>query len=347
MSHYSATYEIQGASTKTLISTEPLSAVTASDANVIFITDTQIHFHHPAFFKGKNCIIIPAGESHKSIDTLKYILDEFIRLKIDRSSIVIGVGGGMITDLCGFAASIFKRGLKFGFIPTTLTAMVDASIGGKNGINFGLIKNMVGTFSQPEFIHIQPQFLTSLSDASWTDGFSEIIKHAAIGNIDMFNSLASSDLNHYRNNIDALTDLIFQNISFKSKLVEQDPYDSGMRNMLNFGHTLGHALEQSLGISHGKAVAIGMHFASWLSMQRTSFSHEEYEEVCRVLNKYQLPSYLNFDTDSVFDLLLHDKKKQGENIRFVLLEKIGKPVFQHLDSATLKSYISEWKNNQS
>ncbi|MEY4703027.1 MAG: 3-dehydroquinate synthase [Bacteroidota bacterium] len=347
MSLSSITYQIHGTSKNTLISSDSLNDIIQDQSNIVFITDEMVMSHHSAFFSDKKTIVVPYGEKNKNLETLSILLEKFLNLKLERGYRIVGVGGGMITDLTGFAASIYKRGVRFGFVPTTLTAMVDASIGGKNGINIGDVKNIVGTVSQPEFIHIQTQFLQSLPKSMWSDGFAEIIKHALIGNEVLCNDLLASRIEDYSSDEVRLEKLIFDNISQKVKLVEQDPFDTGIRNSLNFGHTLGHTLEKKLNLTHGQAVAVGMNFASWLSTKTSTLTYNEYEMILQLLSRYNLPLYQEFDLDAVFESLLNDKKKQDENIRFVLLENIGKSVIHNIDITSLKSYISTWKNLQS
>jgi 3-dehydroquinate synthase len=342
----SFTYQINNPQHSTLVTSEELETIITGNPKQIYITDEDVFHNHRIYFSEKNTIVLTGGERNKNLDSLKLILDGLMQSKLGRNDWIIGVGGGIITDLTGFAATIYKRGIQFGFVPTTLTAMVDASIGGKNGINLGTIKNMVGTINQPNFIQIHPDFLRTLSPKYWSDGFAEIIKHALIGDKKMFSQLSTSDISFFQKNEASLSRLIFENMMFKSKLVEQDPMDQGVRNMLNLGHTLGHALEQYLSISHGIAVSIGIHFASWLSTKISTLSEIQHQEIIRTLIKYDLPVYIDFELDPVFEIMLNDKKKNGEQIRFVLLNEIGEAKLDYLNVERLKTHILTWKSHQ-
>jgi 3-dehydroquinate synthase len=346
MIHSSFTYQINNPQQSTLVTSEELEIIITGDTKQIFVTDEDVFHNHPIYFSQKNTIVLAGGEKNKSLDSLNVILEGLMRSKLGRNDWIIGVGGGMITDLTGFAATIYKRGIQFGFVPTTLTAMVDASIGGKNGINLGAIKNMVGTINQPNFIQIRPDFLKTLTSKYWSDGFAEIIKHSLIGDKKMFAQLSSTDTAFFQNNEASLSRLIFENMMFKSKMVEQDPMDQGIRNKLNFGHTLGHALEQYLSISHGNAVSIGINFASWLSTKISTLSEIQHKEIIQTLMKYDLPIFMDFDVEPVFEMMLNDKKKYGEQIRFVLLNEIGEATLDYLNVEQLKSHILTWKSQQ-
>jgi 3-dehydroquinate synthase len=341
------TYHTMGLSTETKVITqwEDLSADFVK-SNKVWITDDQVFQLFPHYFNEKETIVIPHGEVNKSWDSLSYVLNRMVELELDKSDWIVGVGGGMVTDLTGFAASIYKRGIKFGFIPTTITAMVDASIGGKNGINHHLIKNAIGNFAQPHFIQINTTFFSGLSTQHWADGFAEIIKHALIGNEEMFDWLKKSTLENFQQHHEQAMSLIIENAKYKMSVVAQDPFDKGIRNQLNFGHTLGHAIEQTSSISHGQAVAIGMCFASWLSVQYQWLSEEACSSIKDTLMKYHLPCFLDFDTNQLMNQLKHDKKNGSDGIRFVLLHGIGKAEMKNIELNHLKAQIEKWKSIQ-
>jgi 3-dehydroquinate synthase len=204
--------------------------------------------------------------------------------------------------------------------------MVDASIGGKNGIDVGVYKNMVGTIRQPQFILTDPAFLKTLPDLEWRNGFAEIIKHAAIKDAAMFKALESHDLNYYRKKTNELASLVQKNALLKTKLVQQDEFEKGDRKLLNFGHTLGHALENQYNLSHGQAISIGMVYASRLSEELLGFKNRD--RVTALLHKYELPTSLQFDKKKVIDVLKMDKKKEKDSVNFILLERIGKALVQ-------------------
>jgi len=287
----------------------------------VIITDTTVFHLYQDIIAQWPCITIPPGESHKNLDTIEYIIQQLIEHNADRETLIIGMGGGVITDITGFVASIYMRGVSFGFIPSTLLNMVDASIGGKNGVDFMLYKNMIGSIRQPDFILKDTQLLLTLSDDDWKNGFAEIIKHALILDKNMYAELSSHDINYYKTHLDALEALIQKNIDIKLKIVQDDVYEKGHRKLLNFGHTLGHAIENLYKLSHGQAISIGMNIAAQLSNLWHGFSSTH--KVTSILQQYQLPTHLDIELNTVLEVLQKDKKKAGNNIHFIALKEIG------------------------
>jgi 3-dehydroquinate synthase len=262
-----------------------------------------------------------------------------IEQEADRKTTLIGVGGGVITDITGYVASVHMRGIPFGFIPTSILAMVDASIGGKNGIDVGVYKNMVGVIRQPKFILHDLVFLNSLPQTEWENGFAEIIKHACIKDGAMFRELEGASYKKYQGRKKSICELIQRNAIIKSKVVQADEFEKGERRLLNFGHTLGHALENQYELSHGQAISIGMTYASHVSERLTRF--QEAERVVRLLDKYNLPTYAEFDKQKVFDVMKMDKKRERKEMNYILLEKIGKGVVKSVHLDELERMISE------
>jgi len=292
--------------------------------HAIIITDENVHQQHASKFKGWKTIIIKAGEAHKMQATVDSIINQLIELKADRKSTLIGVGGGVITDITGYVASVYMRGIAFGFVPTTLLAMVDASIGGKNGIDVGLYKNMVGVIRQPNFLLYDVSLLKTLPEDEWSNGFAEIIKHACIKDAAMFKLLEQNSLQKVQKNKTLLSQLVQRNAKLKIKVVQSDEFEKGERRLLNFGHTLAHALENQYALSHGQAVAIGSTYAATISAQLLGF--KQTEKVLAVLEQYGLPTNASFDTRKVFAVLQMDKKRERDEMNFILLERIGKAV---------------------
>jgi len=305
--------------------------------NAIIITDENIFAAHQKRFKQYKTIVLKPGEEFKIQATVDSIIEQLIALEADRKTILIGVGGGVITDITGYVASIYMRGIKFGFVPTTLLALVDASIGGKNGIDVGVYKNMVGVTKQPNFILHDLIFLNTLAEDQWQQGFAEIIKHACIKDAAMFKELQQHDLDYYRKKKKETCLLIQRNAKLKIKVVQQDEFEQGERKLLNFGHTLGHALENQYELSHGEAVAIGMTYASNISKQLAGFKQTDL--VVHALQQYGLPTYASFNKQKVFDVLKMDKKRERKDINFILLEKIGKGVIQSIPLNQLEEII--------
>ena len=292
--------------------------------NTFLITDENVFAKQADKFKGWKTIVLKPGEQFKNQDAVNYAIDQLIQLQADRQSFIIGVGGGVITDIAGFVASIYMRGIKFGFVPTSILAMVDASVGGKNGIDVGVYKNLVGVINHPEFLLYDYSFLETLPDEEWVNGFAEIIKHACIKDAAMFHLLQESTLANFQASAEVIGKLIQQNVDIKYNVVANDERETGERKLLNFGHTIGHAIENTAELPHGSAISIGMMAACAISEKINNFSKEETEKIRSLLSQYQLPVDFNIDKENTWDILLHDKKKSGSDISFVVLDKIGK-----------------------
>jgi 3-dehydroquinate synthase len=296
--------------------------------NTVLITDEHLAAAHTKIFKGWNTIVLKAGEEYKVQATVDSIIQQLIGMHADRTWTLVGIGGGVVTDITGYVASIFLRGVKFGFVPTTLLAMVDAAIGGKNGIDVGLYKNMVGTISQPQFLLYDVALLKSLPDNEWRNGFAEIIKHAAILDATMFKELLERNLDYFQRTKPALKKLVQRNAALKAKVVKEDEFEKDKRRLLNFGHTLGHAVEKQYSLMHGEAVSIGMAFAAKLSAEMLKFKGQE--KLTDLIDQYGLPIAAGYDKQKVFDVLVSDKKREGEQMNFILLERIGKAVVKKI-----------------
>ncbi|HWC54415.1 MAG TPA: 3-dehydroquinate synthase [Chitinophagaceae bacterium] len=306
--------------------------------NSIFITDENVFKHHQKRFKNWNTIVLKAGEDYKVQGTVDAVIEQLIGMEADRKTILIGVGGGVVTDITGYVASVYMRGIKFGFVPTTILAMVDASIGGKNGIDVGVYKNLVGTIRQPSFILHDLIFLNTLPQSEWENGFAEIIKHTCIKDAAMFSQLEKRSIGYFQKTKKELSALIQRNATLKTKVVQQDEFEKGERRLLNFGHTLGHALENQYELSHGQAISIGMTYACHISEQYTGF--KETSRVVNVLNKYGLPTYASFDKKKVFDVLKMDKKRERKEMNYIMLEKIGRGTIQKIPLKELEQIIA-------
>ena len=307
--------------------------------NAVIITDENVYNAHTKRFKNWNCIVLKPGEEYKIQSTVDEVIDQLIEMEADRKTTLIGVGGGVITDITGYVASVYMRGISFGFVPTSLLAMVDASIGGKNGIDVGVYKNMVGIIRQPRFILHDMVFLNTLPLNEWENGFAEIIKHAAIRDAAMFKELETNTIKKYQNKKTAICNLVQQNAMIKTRVVQHDEFEKGERRLLNFGHTLGHALENQYELSHGQAISIGMTYASIISQKVLGF--KEPGRMANLLSKYDLPTYADFDKQKVFDVLKMDKKRERKEMNYVMLEKIGKGVVRPIPLKQLEEIIQE------
>jgi len=303
----------------------------------VLLADENVYAAHAKKFKGWNCIVLKAGEEYKVQATVDSVIEQLIALEADRGTTLVGIGGGVITDLTGYIASVYMRGIPFGFIPTTLLSMVDASIGGKNGIDVGIYKNMVGVIRQPQFILHDYSLLASLPVAEWVNGFAEIIKHACIKDAAMFRELEQHDVAYYVKDKKALAGLVARNVAIKNAVVKKDEFEKGDRRLLNFGHTLAHALENQYELSHGQAVSIGMIAACRISEQRKGFAHTE--NVADVVARYGLPAYASYNADKVMKVLKMDKKREKKDMRYILLRKIGQGYVESIPVNALEKMI--------
>ncbi len=300
----------------------------ASQKTAVIITDDLVFAAHKKLFRDWNIVVLKAGEEYKLQSAVDSLFEQLIEMKADRTWTLIGVGGGVVTDITGYAASVFLRGVKFGFVPTTILAMVDAAIGGKNGIDVSLYKNMIGTINQPHFLLYDVSLLKTLPLPEWRNGFAEVIKHAVILDAPMFKELEKHNVAFYQKNVAALQKLVQRNAMLKAKVVKEDEFEKDRRRLLNFGHTLGHAVEKQYELMHGEAVAIGMAFAAKLSRELLHFKGAE--KLVTLIDAYGLPVTTAYNKQQVFDVLISDKKREGEHMNFILLEKIGKAVIKKL-----------------
>jgi 3-dehydroquinate synthase len=269
-------------------------------------------------------ITVPSGEASKSMSVVEDVCRQMLRAGLDRKAFLIALGGGVIGDLAGFAASIFLRGIPFIQIPTTLLAQVDSSVGGKTGVNTAEGKNLLGTFAQPSLVIADPETLRSLPQREYKEGFAEIIKHAAIRDADMFDPIY-----HLTEGQGSHTELVRRNVAIKARIVEQDEHEtSGLRALLNFGHTIGHAIEASAGYGamlHGEAISLGMIAAARLSTQISGLAPASAAKIVSTLKRVDLPTRLPDDmpVETILEYMKHDKKFSEGKIRFVLLRALG------------------------
>jgi 3-dehydroquinate synthase len=289
----------------------------------VFITDENLYAAHPEKFSGWKTIVIKAGEQFKNQRTVDSVIEQLINWHADRQTFILGIGGGVVTDIAGFVASIYMRGVKFAFAPTSILAMVDASIGGKNGIDVGVYKNLVGVIRHPEFLLYDYSFLETLPDAEWVNGFAEIIKHACIKDHEMFHFLQQHSLAKFQSSLKETASIIRKNVDIKYNIVANDELETGDRKLLNFGHTIGHAIENTSKLPHGHAISIGMLAACKISEAINDFDKEQTEKVKELLIQYELPVTFDSNKEKTWEILLHDKKKSGSNMSFIVLNKIG------------------------
>ena len=291
----------------------------------VVITDRKVFDGYPDLLEGLNFIAIPSGESSKSIDVYHNILEQMIQLGISRKGIVIAFGGGVVGDLAGFVAATYMRGIRFVQIPTTLLSMVDSSVGGKVGINLKAGKNLVGAFHQPEAVFIDPRFLETLPAREFTNGMGEIIKYGLGFDEALFEKLVRLSPDKVAFQID---EIILRCLSIKAKVVMEDEKDHGLRNLMNFGHTIGHAIEQYFDYEfylHGEAISIGMAVKARLAMEDHHITVEDYEKIIDLLQKWNLPISIEQPCNfmELLDVMRSDKKASADHLNWIALKKIG------------------------
>lgn len=306
----------------------PFSVITNGKKTAI-ISSRNLIEAYPGIFKGKNTIVIDDTERQKNLASVEKVISQLLELGIDRNSYIIGIGGGIVCDTTGFVAHIYMRGVRFGLIPTTLLAMSDAAIGGKNGVNFNENKNMIGSFDNPDFIIADSKFIRTLPEEQYLSGLGEIIKYALIGNTDILNILkTNTDKVLNRDNL-IIDSLVRESVLTKIRIVEEDPNDKAIRHILNFGHTIGHSIELLENIPHGMAVVKGMNVATDISVKLGMLGNDKAQEIKQLLETFGFDISYCLGENHIH-ILCNDKKKEESSIRFVLLEDIGKPVIRKM-----------------
>lgn len=273
-------------------------------------------------------ITFDAGEENKTLDTVKMIYEKLILAKFDRKDLLIALGGGVTGDITGYAAATYLRGIDFVQIPTSLLAQVDSSIGGKTGVDFDSYKNMVGAFHMPKLVYINVSTLNTLSDEQFTSGMGEIIKHGLIKDADYFKWLTDNQEKILSKDQSVLAHMIKISCNIKRMVVENDPTEKGERALLNFGHTLGHAIEKylKLSLSHGACVGLGCILAASISYSKGLISKSDLDLIYHTFREFNFPvisDYEDMDIDTVIEYTKNDKKMLGNKIKFILLKEIG------------------------
>lgn len=310
-------------------------------AKVVVITDTRVGALYQDQFPRGATIRIGTGEGVKNLNTVQQVYEQLVALEVDRSAFIVGIGGGVVCDIAGFVASTYLRGVRFGFAATTLLAQVDASVGGKNGVNFGGYKNMIGVFRQPEFVVCDPALLNTLPPKECLSGFGEIVKHAAIGDRECFEFLESAYDKALQLDPAAIEQLVYASVVLKAAIVNRDETEQGERRKLNFGHTFGHAIEKITGLTHGEAVGLGMAAASRLSVKKGLLAEAAARRLMRLMKNLHLPVGIQVDRKQLLDALRRDKKRQGHRIHFVLLQDIGRAVVEPIPLDELERMVDD------
>jgi 3-dehydroquinate synthase len=306
----------------------------------VILVDENTHDHCLEFlitaFSGleeAEVMLLPAGEENKVMEVCFQVWEALSEYQISRSDLIINLGGGVVTDMGGFIAAVFKRGVDFINVPTSLLGMVDAAIGGKTGIDLGPYKNQLGVFKQPSAVFIDPGFLASLPQEEWRNGFAELLKHALISDEKLWDELTKISFEELIGSKD-WEKYIAQAVTIKSDIVARDPMEKGERKLLNFGHTIGHGiegfcLENETPIAHGHGVALGMIAESYLSMKKGFLSEDALNHIVKQL-KNRFEGIEIADKEAILKIIQNDKKNDSAGIKCVLLNKIGAASFDHI-----------------
>lgn len=291
-------------------------------------------------------IEIESSELSKNIETCVELWNVLSDLGADRKSILINLGGGVVTDIGGFVAATFKRGISFINVPTTLLSMVDAAIGSKNGVDLGNLKNQIGTITSPKMVLVDTEFLETLPQNQMRSGLAEMLKHGLIASEDYWSKFKNLESIDYAD----FDSLVIESIEIKNKIVLQDPTEEGIRKALNFGHTLGHAIESHFmskenSLLHGEAIAIGMILESYLSLKLNLLSKNEFESIKnQILSIFGKTEFSDSDIDEIISLLKHDKKNEFGTVKFALLDGIGNiKIDQEVDNDTIIAAFHDYK----
>ncbi|BCN31193.1 3-dehydroquinate synthase [Anaeromicropila herbilytica] len=273
--------------------------------------------------------VFQAGEENKNLNTVQNVYEYLIEKQFDRNDILVALGGGVVGDLTGFAAATYLRGIRFVQVPTSLLSMVDSSIGGKTGVDFNAYKNMVGAFHQPKLVYMNVSVLKTLTDIQYFSGYGEIIKHGLIKDKEYFKWLKENTMLLKIRDTNTLEETIYRSCLIKKEVVEKDPTEKGDRALLNFGHTLGHAIEKLMNFTllHGECVAIGMAAAAHLSYNKGYLTKEELTDILETIHEFELPTTVsNLDPNDIVKASKNDKKMEAGKIKFILLNGIGNAI---------------------
>ena len=318
-----------------------LSELLHNRRRTIVITDRNVARFHGDCFADWPVLVVEPGEASKSLAVAEHLYRDLIRLEADRDTFVLGFGGGIVCDLAGFVATTYMRGVPFGFVATSLLAQVDASVGGKNGVNLDRYKNIVGTFSQPEFVICDPHVLNTLPMPELQCGFAEIVKHMFIADEPMLTWFEGRAQKALALDEETISAVVEHSVRTKAAIVNRDEREKGERRKLNFGHTLGHAVERINGVPHGEAVAVGMVAAANISKRLDLLTRADVNRIIQILERIHLPVRLNAPADQLLEAMRKDKKRAGSSVHFVLLDGIGRAVVREISFDALESVLRD------
>lgn len=298
--------------------------------NAVIITDHNLQRFYGEIYPGYPVLSVVPGEESKKLEVINDLAVRLLDMGVDRKGFIVGIGGGVVCDIAGFLASIYMRGIRFGFVSTSLLSQVDASVGGKNGVNVGRVKNILGNINQPDFVVCDPEMLKTLPDDEYLSGLAELIKTGIILDAGLIKTIEKDCDSVLKRDPRVLTELIARSVNLKASVVMEDEKEKGLRMILNFGHTFGHAIEAQTGLKHGFAVAAGMIIAADISVGLGILDPGERDRLSGLLNSFKLLMKYRITNDQLIDYIARDKKRSGETLNFVLLEKTGKAVVQKI-----------------
>lgn len=315
-------------------------------SGVVIITDDNIRRIYGERFPDVPVFSVLPGEESKKLAVIEQLSEKLLEAGIDRNGFILAIGGGVVCDLAGFLASVYLRGIRCGYVSTSLLSQVDASTGGKNGVNLGGTKNIIGIIRQPEFVICDPVMLLTLSDEEYLSGLAEMIKTAVIGDKDLFDLIENNFSGIMARDKDLLTVLVDKSVKFKAAVVTEDEMEKGLRRILNFGHTFGHAIEMKTMIKHGYAVASGMELATAFSHERGLTDYNVKQRIINILNKFELLNDYDIPSDQIEQLVMHDKKKSGSGIHFVFTSGIGKAVVEKVSIEEIIDFYTRFRDKK-
>lgn len=313
------------------------------ESGATIITDNNLFRIYGDRFPALPVIKIKPGEESKQLTVIEKLSSDLLKKGIDRSGFILAIGGGVVCDVAGFLASVYLRGIRCGYVSTSLLSQVDASTGGKTGVNLGNVKNIIGTFRQPEFVICDTTMLRTLPQDQYLSGMAELIKTGLIGDKTIIETLESNYSGIMKRDRALLADLVYRSVKFKAGVVAKDEKEAGLRRILNFGHTFGHAIELHDVVSHGFAVASGMELATLFSFKKSFITKKECNRIIDLLRKYNFKSNFRMPVSKVRELIIHDKKKTGNEINFVFLQGVGKGLVMKIPVGEIVDFYKQCK----
>ena len=313
---------------------------------VVIITDHTVRELYGDKFPDFPVFSFWPGEGSKRLAVIEHLANQLLEAGVDRNGFLLAIGGGVVCDMAGFLASIYMRGIRCGYISTTLLAQVDASTGGKNGVNLGSTKNIIGTFRQPEFVICDPEMLQTLPESEYLSGLAELIKTALIGDRELFELIEKRFDDIMSRNSDLMTLMVAKSVRFKGAVVAEDEKETGLRRILNFGHTFGHAIELQKSVKHGFAVASGMEIATEFAFEKGYLNIEEKNRINNLLKRFKLIDKLDLTDEQMENLVVHDKKKIGKDIHFVFTRGIGKAVVEKVPVSEVLGFYKRFRDKK-